>query len=56
MAREELKDFETFVDKVYLPFARENHSSATHDEFRCKALKEQFQGKRPSPYVFLAGC
>lgn len=46
MEREELKDFETFVDKVYLPFARENHSSVTHDEFRCKALKEQFQGKR----------
>lgn len=43
---EELKDFETFVDKVYLPFARENHSSVAHDEFRCEALKEQFKGKR----------
>lgn len=29
-----------------MPFARENHSSVTHDEFRCKALKEQLQGKR----------
>jgi hypothetical protein len=46
MEQEELKNFETFVDKVYLPFARENHSSVTHDEFRCEALKEQFQGKR----------
>lgn len=25
--REELKDFATFVDKVYLPFAREHHAS-----------------------------
>jgi hypothetical protein len=24
-----------------LPFAREHHSSAAHDEFRCFALKEQ---------------
>ncbi|MGH9871543.1 MAG: tyrosine-type recombinase/integrase [Pyrinomonadaceae bacterium] len=46
MEREELKDFETFVDKVYLPFARENHSSVKHDEFRCQVLKEQFGGKR----------
>ena len=46
LEREELKDFETFVDKVYLPFARENHSSVTHDEFRCEALKEYFRGKR----------
>ena len=46
MEREELKDFETFVDKVYLPFARENHSSVTHDEFRCEVLKEHFSGKR----------
>jgi len=46
MEREELKDFETFVDKVYLPFARENHSSVTHDEFRCEVMKEHFSGKR----------
>lgn len=44
--REELKNFETFVDKVYLPFAREHHSSVAHDEFRCEVIKEHFQGKR----------
>jgi integrase len=44
--REELKSFETFVDKVYLPFAREHHSSAAHDEFRCEVLNEHFRGKR----------
>src|SRR5260370_26063384 len=44
--REELKDFATFVDTIYLPFARENHLSSNHDEFRCKVLKEHFKGKR----------
>jgi len=39
MEREELKDFVTFVDKVYLPFAREHHSSSTHDEFRCEVMR-----------------
>ncbi len=46
LEREGLKDFETFVDKVYLPFAREHHSSAAHDEFRCVLMKEYFRGKR----------
>jgi len=46
MEREELKDFVTFVDKVYLPFAREHHSSSTHDEFRCEVMKEYFKTKR----------
>lgn len=44
--REELKDFATFVDKLYLPFALEHHSSSDHDEFRCEMLKEHFKGKR----------
>jgi hypothetical protein len=44
--REELKDFATFVDMIYMPFARENHLSSNHDEFRCKVLKEHFcQGR-----------
>src|SRR5690348_7268422 len=46
MEREELKNFVTFVDKVYLPFAREHHSSSTHDEFRCEVMKEYFKAKR----------
>jgi hypothetical protein len=46
MEREELKDFATFVDKIYLPFAREHHSSPAHDGFRCEVLKEYFKGKR----------
>lgn len=46
LEREELKNFETFVDKVYLPFAREHHSSAAHDEFRCGVMKEHFKDKR----------
>ena len=46
MEREELKDFATFVDKVYLPFAREHHSSSVHDEFRCEVMKEYFKAKR----------
>jgi integrase len=44
--REELKDFATFVDKVYLPFARENHVDSDHDEFRCQVLKEFFAGRK----------
>jgi integrase len=46
LVREEWKNFETFVDEVYLPFAREHHSPAAHDEFRCRVLKEHFKGKR----------
>ena len=44
--REELKDFVTFTDKVYLPFARAQHSSHAHAEFRCEVLKEHFKGRR----------
>lgn len=44
--RDELKLFPVFVDKVYLPFAREHHSSPAHDEFRCAVLKEYFAGRR----------
>ncbi|HEX8147796.1 MAG TPA: site-specific integrase [Pyrinomonadaceae bacterium] len=44
--RERLKDFATFVDEVYLPFARENHAHSDHAEFRCGVLKESFAGKR----------
>lgn len=43
--REELKRFTVFVDKVFLPFARENHSSSDHDEFRCEMLKEYFKDR-----------
>lgn len=43
--REELKRFSVFVDKVFLSFARENHSSSDHDEFRCEMLKEHFEDK-----------
>ncbi|MDQ3804540.1 MAG: site-specific integrase [Acidobacteriota bacterium] len=44
--REELKDFATFVDRVYLPFAKAHHSSPRHAEFRCEMLKKHFAGKR----------
>lgn len=44
--RERLKDFVTFVDEVYLPFARENHADSEHAEFRCEVLKGFFAGKR----------
>jgi integrase len=44
--REELKNFVTFVDKIYLPFAREHHASPAHDGFRCEVLKDYFKGKR----------
>jgi integrase len=44
--RDGLKYFAAFVDKVYLPFAREHHSSPAHDEFRCIVLKDYFKGKR----------
>lgn len=46
--REELRDFATFVDKIYLPFAREHHASPAHDEFRSRTLKDYFAGKRLS--------
>lgn len=38
----DLASFANFVDKVYLPFAREHHAEPAHDEFRCKVLKEEF--------------
>jgi integrase len=41
-----LKNFVTFVDKIYLPFAREHHASPAHDGFRCEVLKDYFKGKR----------
>jgi integrase len=41
-----LRDFSTFVDKVYLPFARENHTGYGHDLYRTQVLKEFFLGKR----------
>lgn len=44
--REESKDFSAFVDRVYLPFAKEHHSWPRHDEFRCEVLKKHFAGKR----------
>jgi hypothetical protein len=44
--REELKDFATFVDRVYLPFAKAHHASYRHAEFRCEMLKKHFVGKR----------
>lgn len=44
--REGLKYFAAFVDKVYLPFAREHHASPAHDEFRCAMLKAYFAGRR----------
>jgi integrase len=44
--REELKDFSTFVDKVSLPFAKENHDGYGHDLYRTQVLKEFFSGKR----------
>lgn len=44
--REELKDFATFVDRVYLPFAKGHHASYRHAEFRCEMLKKHFAGKR----------
>lgn len=44
--REELKDFTTFVDRVFLPFAKEHHASYRHDEFRCATLKKHFAGKK----------
>lgn len=46
--REGLKNFAAFVDRVYLPFAREHHASPAHDEFRSRVLKEYFAGKRLS--------
>jgi len=39
-------DFCTFVNDVYLPYARENKRSYVHDEFRCKVLTDYFAGKR----------
>jgi integrase len=43
--RDSLKDFATFVDKVYLPYARANHASLAHDEFRSRTLKDYFAGR-----------
>jgi hypothetical protein len=39
-------DFCSFVNDVYLPYARENKRSYVHDEFRCKVLTDYFAGKR----------
>ncbi len=44
--RGELTDFATFVDQVYLPFAKAHHLSYRHAEFRCEMLKKHFSGKR----------
>lgn len=52
--REELKDFSTFVDRVFLPFAREHHASPAHDEFRCRMLKDHFRGKRFDEITMMA--
>lgn len=38
----DLASFANFVDKVYMPFAREHHSEPAHDEFRCEVLKAEF--------------
>jgi integrase len=45
-SQEDLKLFSTFVDKIYLPFAREHHSEPAHDEFRCRELKHHFKGRK----------
>ena len=52
--RERLKYLATFVDEVYLPFAREHHSSKAHAESRCKVLKEHFGGKRFDEIMMMA--
>ena len=46
-------DFCTFVNDVYLPYARENKRSYKHDEFRCKVLTDYFAGKRFSGITML---
>src|SRR5215212_7538662 len=46
-------DFCTFVNDVYLPYARENKRSYKHDEFRCKVLTDSFAGKRFSGITML---
>lgn len=38
--------FATFVEKVYMPFAKENKASWKHDEFRGKMLCNYFGDKR----------
>ena len=46
-------DFCSFVNDVYLPYARENKKSYVHDEFRCKVLTDYFAGKRFSGITML---
>jgi integrase len=46
--RDSLKDFATFVDRVYLPYARANHACPAHDEFRSRTLKDYFGGRNLS--------
>lgn len=46
-------DFCSFVNDVYLPYARENKRSYVHDEFRCKVLTDYFAGKRFSGITML---
>lgn len=38
--------FSMFVDKVYLPWAKENKESFSHDEGRAKVLKEFFENRQ----------
>lgn len=40
------KDFCAFVDQVYMDYAKSSKITWKHDEFRCKTLKEQFNGLR----------
>jgi len=46
-------DFCSFVNDVYLLYARENKRSYVHDEFRCKVLTDYFAGKRFSGITML---
>ncbi len=46
-------DFCSFVNDVYLPYARENKRSYVHDEFRCKVFTDYFAGKRFSGITML---
>jgi integrase len=43
---ENLDDFATFVDEVYLSYSKDHKASHYHDKFRCKVLKEYFKGKK----------
>ncbi len=39
------QDLMEFVEKVYLPWARQNKRSWKHDEFRTRTISESFNGK-----------